>query len=294
MKRYYNLITDDGSNTADLYIFGEIVDGTSTGAEEWFGVDFGDVSGLSIIKDITGLPDSVKNINVYINSPGGLVGEGLAIYNTLRHSGKTITTYCEGIAASAASVVFMAGSRRIVSKESLFMIHAPWVQMVGNAEQMRLQADELDVFTKTMKAAYLDGTGVDEETLDKLIDGPNHEGTWMTGEETKEYGFATGLETRDGTQEPAALAGLAGIVASAMHADSTTTTAEPDTSLSDSLAAFRAAVDEMLSAADEMRHFAAEALQAKNKEDIKPENHPDDIDNHKKPLTMAEKIFNLK
>ena len=89
--KYYQFLQEDvDADTADLYIFGDIVTSLSTGIDEAYGEDFGDASSLSIAKDLASI--TAKNLNVHINSLGGYTNEGLAIFNLLRSCGKTVTT----------------------------------------------------------------------------------------------------------------------------------------------------------------------------------------------------------
>lgn len=177
MGKYYAL--EENGDTADLYIFGEI---SSYG--QWY-EDDPDRSAYNIVNELKKV--SAKNINVHINSMGGDVGEGLAIYNTLKNSSKNVTTYCDGFACSAASVVFMAGSERVMSRETLLMIHNAWMQSVGNADDLRKDADDLDKINETMSNAYLEGTNISKEDLKTLMDNE----TWITADEAVQYGFAT-------------------------------------------------------------------------------------------------------
>lgn len=177
MGKYYAL--EENGDTADLYIFGEI---SSYG--QWY-EDDPDRSAYNIVNELK--KTSAKNINVHINSMGGDVGEGLAIYNTLKNSGKNVTTYCDGFACSAASVVFMAGSERVMSRETLLMIHNAWTVSVGNADGLRKDADDLDKINETMSNAYLEGTNISKEDLKALMDNE----TWITADEAMQYGFAT-------------------------------------------------------------------------------------------------------
>lgn len=177
MGKYYAL--EENGDTADLYIFGEI---SSYG--QWY-EDDPDRSAYNIVNELK--KASAKNINVHINSMGGDVGEGFAIYNTLKNSSKNVTTYCDGFACSAASVVFMAGSERIMSRETLLMIHNAWTRSVGNSDDLRKDADDLDKINETMSNAYLDGTNISKEDLKTLMDNE----TWITADEAMQYGFAT-------------------------------------------------------------------------------------------------------
>lgn len=177
MGKYYAL--EENGDSTDLYIFGEI---SSWG--QWY-EDDPDRSAYNIVNELK--KASSKNINVHINSMGGDVGEGLAIYNTLKNSGKNIATYCDGFACSAASVVFMAGSERVMSRETLLMIHNAWTVSVGNADGLRKDADDLDKINETMSNTYLEGTNISKEDLKALMDNE----TWITADEAVQYGFAT-------------------------------------------------------------------------------------------------------
>lgn len=102
-KKYYSL--ESKNDVADLYIFGDIT--------SWPWLE-SDVSASGIVNELQSL--DVKEINVHINSYGGEVAEGLAIYNTLKNSDMKVTTICDGFACSAASVIFMAGDERIINE----------------------------------------------------------------------------------------------------------------------------------------------------------------------------------
>lgn len=183
MGKYYAL--EENGDSTDLYIFGEI---SSWG--HW-SEDDPDKSAYNIVNELK--KASSNNINVHINSMGGDVGEGLAIYNTLKNSGKNVTTYCDGFACSAASVVFMAGSERVMSRETLLMIHNAWTVSVGNADGLRKDADDLDKINETMSNAYLEGTNISKEDLKTLMDNE----TWITADEAVQYGFATKIIGED-------------------------------------------------------------------------------------------------
>lgn len=191
MKKYYSMETN--GRTADVYIFGDIVDAANIGFDEWAGVDFGDVSGLSIANEIKNL--DVDTINVHINSCGGYTSEGLAIYNTLKNHPAKVVTYCDGFACSAASVVFMAGDERIMGAASALMIHNAWTQTEGNAAQMRQQADVLEKISQAAGNAYAEKVSISREELDALLDGDNHEGTWILPGEAVQMGFATSVSS---------------------------------------------------------------------------------------------------
>lgn len=138
-------------------------------------------------KEIENLPKDIESINVFINSYGGEVAEGLAIYNVLRRHPAKVQTYCDGFACSIASVVFMAGDARIMSNASLLMIHKAWMYTGGNSAQLRKDADDLEIITKASIKAYMEHLSITEEELIAMLDAE----TWVTPEDALEMGFAT-------------------------------------------------------------------------------------------------------
>jgi len=177
-NRYYSLALNRKKQEADINIFGDI---TSIPFEE-----MGEVSAYNLSKQLEEL-QSIKTINVHISSYGGEVKEGLAIYNALKNHKAKINTYCDGFACSIASVIFMAGDKRVINKASLLMIHNAWVFAEGNAEQLRKQADDLDKITSASINAYMEKVNIDENKLKQLMDNE----TWLTYSECLEMGFAT-------------------------------------------------------------------------------------------------------
>lgn len=175
-KRYYALAAE--GEEANIYIYGDIV------SWEWFE---NDVSSYTLVKDIESLSEDVKTINVYINSYGGEVSEGLAIYNALcRHKAK-VKTHCDGFACSAASVVFMAGDERVMSNASLLMIHNAWMYTAGDTAQLHKDADDLETINAATIQAYLNAVSVTEDELKAMMDAE----TWISAADALAMGFAT-------------------------------------------------------------------------------------------------------
>lgn len=189
-KRYYNLVEDTESDVADLYIFGDI----SSWGQWW--EDDPDRSAYNIVNELKAI--TAGNVNVHINSYGGDVSEGLAIYNTLRNSGKNVVTYCDGFACSAASVVFMAGKQRVMSPASLLMIHNAWTRATGNSAELRKQADDLEIITQASVEAYKLGATISESEIKELM---NNE-TWILPTDAKAWGFATDVDDEEDEEEP--------------------------------------------------------------------------------------------
>jgi ATP-dependent Clp endopeptidase proteolytic subunit ClpP len=126
-----------------------------------------------------------KQIDVRINSPGGDVWDGLAIYNSLRDHPAAVTTYVDGLAASAASIIVQAGDRRVAAKASEVMIHEAWGLVVGNATDMRDAADRLDQASGVIAGVYADRAG---GTVDDWREAMRAE-SWYTGAEAADAGL---------------------------------------------------------------------------------------------------------
>lgn len=132
---------------------------------------------------------SSKVLNVEINSPGGDVFAALTMYNALRASGKEVHTKTMGVAASAASLVFLAGDKRVMPKNTQLMIHNPWVMTAGNADELEETAANLRKIGGSIAATYAARTGMKDEDLQPLL----AKDTWMTADEALASGFATDI-----------------------------------------------------------------------------------------------------
>jgi len=169
---------------ADIYIFGYILTPDWVAFERMLGDD-ASRSGYDIMSEIRAL--DVDVINVHINSYGGHVSEGLAIHNVLVEHKAKICTIDDGFACSAASVVFMAGTIRIMHAASLLMIHNAWGGVEGNADQLRKYADALEAMSRTAAEAYKAKINISDEELDKLLKNES----WITPTDALQWGFAT-------------------------------------------------------------------------------------------------------
>lgn len=182
MKKYFQLTTSEDGTTADLDIYGDI-------SSCWWDDDA--MSAPKLSKQLDELGD-VSLINVHINSYGGEVAEGLAIYSALRRHKARVRTTCDGFACSIASVIFMAGDERLMSDASLLMIHNAWTSAWGvNAADLRKLADDMDTITSASKAAYMARVSITEDELTKLMDAE----TWISPADAVDMGFATAIET---------------------------------------------------------------------------------------------------
>lgn len=205
MNRYYSLVQN--GTTADIDIYGDI---TSWPWSE------SDVSAYNLSKVLAEL-EGVDTINVNINSYGGEVAEGLAIYNALRRHSAKVVTRCDGFACSIASVIFMAGDERVMSDASLLMIHNAWTSVYGaNAAELRKQADDLDTITQASKNAYMACVGITEEELTALMDAE----TWLSASEALDMGFASSIETHTAENvSQSAREAVMGAVMGCLHAE---------------------------------------------------------------------------
>ncbi len=187
---YALLQTETG---AQLVIYGDI------GADDWSAPT--SVTARSVIDQLAAMPDA-ELIEVRINSYGGYVSDGLAIYNALKQHPARIVVHIDGLAASIASVIAMAGDEVRMPVASLMMIHAPWGAAVGNSREMQQQMTSLQKHAEVMAAAYAAKTGRPvAEMLALLEDGADH---WFTAEEAIAEGFADVLVT-SADSDPAAL-----------------------------------------------------------------------------------------
>ncbi|WP_153164294.1 MULTISPECIES: ClpP-like prohead protease/major capsid protein fusion protein [Stenotrophomonas] len=151
------------------------------------------VTAQSVAQQLNDLDSTVATINVRINSYGGSVADGLAIYNALKRHKAAKAVTVDGVAMSSASLIAMAGDTVSMPATSILMIHAPWGGVYGNAKELRQYADVLDTFSASMADAYVKKSGKSkEEILGLLQDGEDH---YYTGEEAVAAGFADAVDS---------------------------------------------------------------------------------------------------
>lgn len=167
----------EGENGAELLIYGALYPGA---------VYEDEVSALDVIRELSGLNNA--DVTVRINSPGGVVTEGIAIYNALRAYGGKVTCQVDGLAASAASEILMASNRRIAAGPGAFvMIHNAWGLAIGGSDDIRSYADVLDKMDAQLVETYVRASGMSEADVRSAMAAE----TWYTAAEALEAGLLT-------------------------------------------------------------------------------------------------------
>lgn len=182
-------------NTLDLYIYDDV---QADGEDWWTGEPIPSDTSANTIKTQLEQAGNVQQINIYINSYGGEVKEGLAIYNLLKRNPAQKTVYIDGFACSIASVIAMVGDKIIMGPNTLMMIHHASMGVYDNADGLRKAANDLDVIDKASCSSYLlkAGDKLTEDTLNQLLDAQ----TWLNADQCIQYGLADEIA---GKEDPA-------------------------------------------------------------------------------------------
>ena len=165
-------VEDVKSSKAEIYIYDEI---------GGFGVDAN-----NFVESLEALGE-IEQIDLRISSPGGSIIEGNVIYNAIKRHPANVTVYIDGMAASMASVIAMAGDEVIMADNALLMIHNPWTVSIGDSDQLRKDADLMDKMKSAIINAY-SRSNYDIEELEELMDSE----TWFTAQEAIDAGFIDG------------------------------------------------------------------------------------------------------
>lgn len=179
MKKSWYQIENKTAEEATIYVYDEI--------SSW------GISAKQFVKDLNEV--TAKIINLRINSPGGNVFDGAVIHNALKEHSATINVKVDGLAASIASVIAMAGDSIHMAANSMMMIHKAWTYAAGNADDMRKTADLLDKVDETIVTTYANRTAKGVGAIKQMM----ADETWMTADEAKSHGFADTI----GDEEPA-------------------------------------------------------------------------------------------
>ena len=173
MNKFYALEKSD-NGTATIHLYDEI--GAFGSGSKEFLADLAKLDG--------------QHLHLRINSPGGSVVEGTAIYNALRRHKGGLTVHIDALAASMASVIAMSGSPVYIADNALLMIHNPWTVSAGDSEQLRKEAALLDKLKSTLVNAYTRKTGIDQEQIGEMMNAE----TWLDAVEAVALGFADAIE----------------------------------------------------------------------------------------------------
>lgn len=166
------------ADTLELYIYSTVE------RDSWWGES---ETSANHFRDELAKHPNAKEITIYINSLGGSVMEGIAIYNQLRRHPAHKTVRIDGFACSIASVIAMAGDTIIMPKNTVMMIHNAWTIAMGNSAELRKAADDLEIINQASRQAYLDKAGdkLSEEKLTELLDAE----TYLTAMQCMELGL---------------------------------------------------------------------------------------------------------
>jgi len=185
LNKFWEIKQSAIAKTVELYIYSNVdVDSYNW----WTGETIVSETSANFFRDELAKITDVDNINIYINSLGGSVMEGVAIYNQLKRHKAYKTVYIDGFACSVASVIAMAGDKIVMPKNTTMMIHNAWTYACGNAKELRKCADDLDVINESSRQAYLlkAGEKLSEEKLIAMLEGE----TYLTAMQCVEYGLA--------------------------------------------------------------------------------------------------------
>lgn len=189
----------DDANTLELYIYGDVAGDSH---DWWTGEVIRSETSANALRDALAEHADAGEIAVYINSYGGSVFEGTAIYNQLKRHPAHKTVYVDGFACSIASVIAMAGDTVVMPRNALMMIHNMSMGIYGNAAELRKAADNLDTINQAGMEAYLQKAG-DKLTQEKLTEMYDAE-TWLTAEQCIELGLADQYAETDADMSKAA------------------------------------------------------------------------------------------
>lgn len=177
-RDWYRLSVRAEQSEADLYVFDSI-------GRSWW--DDETVTAKQFIADLNALPASVTRINLHVNSPGGDVFDAVTIANALKAHPARVAVSIEGLAASAATIITSAGDEIRIAENALMMVHNPWSIVLGDADDMRAAAEQLDRVRAAIIATYQWHSKLSAAELGELMD----EVTWMDAAESVANGFAT-------------------------------------------------------------------------------------------------------
>jgi ATP-dependent Clp protease, protease subunit len=203
-------VVAQAADAAEIMIYDEI-------GEDWFGEGITAKNFRAELADLGGRP-----VNVRINSIGGSVFEGNAMYNALRDYPGPVETHIDGLAASIASIIALGGRRVHIAENAFLMIHNPHGMALGESDDMRKMADTLDTVKGSLVGVYAKRTGKDPEVIAQWMD----EETWFSATEAKAHGFVDEITEAQDYKLAASLEGF-GKLPAALRALAEEPTPEP-------------------------------------------------------------------
>lgn len=162
-----------GKKAAEVYLYDEI------------GGMWGGISAKQVADELKAL-GKVDTLQVRMNSPGGDVFDGVAIFNTLKRHPAAVEVHVDGMALSIASIIAMAGDQIQMADNAMMMIHDPWTIAMGSADEFRKKADLMDQVKQNLVDTYAARTGLDTGRISALMS----EETWLTAKDAEQLGFA--------------------------------------------------------------------------------------------------------
>lgn len=176
MPKFYEIKAQHQDGPAEIHIYGDI-------GENWW--DDEGITAKKMVEELAAI--EVEELIVRINSYGGSVADGIAIYNAIKRHNSLVTVEIDGVAMSIASLIAMAGDEVRMAENAIFMVHAPWGGAFGNAAELREYADVLDKYADAMASSYMAKTGKSKEDVDALLKGGDDH--YYTAEEALAEGF---------------------------------------------------------------------------------------------------------
>lgn len=191
-KQMWMIKQQADTSTLDIYLYDNIA---GDSYDWWSGETIQSETSSKYIKEVLDSSGDVKFINLYINSYGGDVKEGLGIYNQLKRSNAYKTAYIDGFACSIASVIPMACDKVVMGVNALMMVHHASMYVYGNAEELRKAANDIEVIDSSSCSSYLEKAGdkLNEEILKQLLDNQ----TWLNAAQCIEYGLADAIAGKE-------------------------------------------------------------------------------------------------
>lgn len=183
---------DDSSDALKMYIYGDV---EGDGYDWWYDQTIESETSANHFRNELDKYKNVSEIEIFINSRGGSVFEGTAIYNQLRRHPAHKTVYIDGFACSIASVIAMAGDKIVMPRNAMMMVHHASMYCYGNSAELRKAAEDLDQINRGNRQAYLQKAG-DKLTEEKLIELLDNE-SYLTADDCISYGLADAYAEKD-------------------------------------------------------------------------------------------------